>query len=99
MSDIRIQNDMVNLNESRAEKIREQKQETAMEFERIFAKHLVQELTKGSFKSGDNFGSGSFKLYRNHIIDTLSNQLAEQRKLGMADMLTKHWDLPTDTDK
>jgi len=99
MNDIRLNTGMVNLEESRAEKVLEQKKETAMEFERIFSRHLVQELTKGSFKTGDSYGSSSFKMYRNHIVDTLANELASQRKLGMADMLMKHWDLPINTDK
>ena len=97
MSDVRIQpNSPINLRESRNEQIQEKKLDTAMEFERIFSKHLVEELTKNSFKMGDTFGSGSFKVYRDHITDTLANELAEQRKLGMADMLIKHWDIEDD---
>lgn len=99
MSDLKINSNPINLRESRNEQIQEKKMDTAMEFERIFARHLVQELTKDSFQAGDNFGSGSFKIYREHITDTLANELAGQRKLGMADMLIKHWDLEPESGK
>lgn len=72
----------------------EQKEEIAMEFERIFAQRLVQEMTKGMFDSGDNQGvmSSGNEMYRRQIIDTLSGALAEQRKLGMADVVSKYLD-------
>lgn len=69
-----------------------QKEDTAMEFERIFARHLVEEMTKGSFKMDDNaIGSSSFAMYRDHITETLANEIANQKKLGMADLVMKHW--------
>lgn len=70
-----------------------------MEFERMFTRQLVQEMTKGLFKQDDNQGvmtSGN-EMYRNHIVDTLSQALAEQEKLGMSEMITRHWDLKAET--
>lgn len=73
------------------------KEEMAMEFERMFARQLVQEMTKGLFKQDDKqsmMSSGS-EMYRSHIVDTLSEALAQQEKLGMSDMISKHWNLNT----
>ena len=64
-----------------------QKQEAAQDFEEIFARKLVQEMTKDSFKMGDNnspMGSSN-NLYRKYITDTLAGEIAAQRKLGMAE--------------
>lgn len=80
------------LKEAEKSKTQTLKEDTAMEFERIFAKHLVEEMTKGSFKMDDNaIGSGSFGMYRDHITETLANEIANQKKLGMADLVMKHW--------
>ena len=76
-----------------------EKENTAMEFERIFARHLVEEMTKGSFKMDDNaIGSSSFGLYRDHITETLANEIANQKKLGMADLVMKHWKIKPQED-
>jgi Rod binding domain-containing protein len=72
----------------------EKKEEMAMAFEKLFARQLVQEMTKGLFKSDDKkpmMGAGN-GMYRDHIVDTLSQELAEQKKLGMADMITRYVD-------
>jgi Rod binding domain-containing protein len=68
------------------------REEVATNFEKIFARKLVKELTKDSFKMGDNKGmmGQSNNLYRRHIIDTLASEIAKQRKLGMADLVTKY---------
>lgn len=80
------------LQQDQQERYQEKKEEMAMEFERVFARHLVEEMTKGSFKMSDNvYGAQSFSINRTHITDTLATELAEQRKLGMADMVLKHW--------
>ena len=74
--------------------VEDKKAEMAMEFERLFARQLVQEMTKGLFKQDDNnsmMASGN-QVYRNHIVDTLSQALAEQEKLGMSDMISRYWD-------
>ena len=67
-------------------------EEIATRFEKIFARKLVSELTKESFEMGDNSGplGRSNNLYRHHIVDTLANEIAEQRKLGMAELITKY---------
>ena len=71
----------------------QKKEEVAMEFEKIFARKLVSEMTKDSFKMSDNSGvmGSANNLYREHITDALANELASQRKLGMADLVTKYW--------
>lgn len=72
----------------------QKKEEMAMAFEKLFARQLVQEMTKGLFESDDKqrmTGAGS-GMYRDHIVDTLSQELAEQKKLGMADMITRYLD-------
>jgi len=69
------------------------KMETAIEFEHIFARHLVQEMTKGLFDApeGQAFTGHSASFYREHITGTLAKELAEQQRLGMADLILKHW--------
>ncbi|HLR77203.1 MAG TPA: hypothetical protein VK106_06045 [Balneolaceae bacterium] len=69
-------------------------EEVAFEFEKIFARQLVQQMTKGLFENDDNntmmSGSG---LYRKHIVDTLSEELAKQNKLGMGDLVLRYIEL------
>lgn len=98
MSDIQNPTNTKSLDSIRSQyrnRFEKKKGEMAMEFERVFAKHLVKELTEGSFKMGGEEGmfSSSSKMYRRHIVDTLANHLAKEKQLGMADMLKKHWDL------
>lgn len=69
-----------------------QKEQAANDFEEIFAKHLVKEMTKNSFKmSGSGMMGNANNMYRQHITDTLAQELASQRKLGMADLVTQYW--------
>ncbi|MCW9705353.1 hypothetical protein [Fodinibius salsisoli] len=70
----------------------EKKEEVAMQFEKMFAKQLVNEMTKDSFKMGDKNGVAgrANSMYRHHITETLATEIAEQRKLGMADMISKY---------
>ena len=71
----------------------ENKEETAMEFERFFAQHMVQEMTKGLFEhEGNGVVGNSGNFYRDFITGTLADELAAQRRLGMADLIIKHWD-------
>lgn len=78
------------LGEGRSEEIK--KEQAAVDFEEIFARHLVKELTKGSFKMADNYtGMGANNLYREFITDALARELAAQRKLGMADLVSRYW--------
>lgn len=68
------------------------KQEVATAFEEIFARQLVREMTKGSFKMDDkNSLMGSGGLYRTYIVDTLATELAKQHKLGMAELINEYW--------
>lgn len=80
------------MTESRREELR--KEQAATDFEEIFAKYLVNELTKDSFNMSDNeSGMGQTNsLYREFITDALSSELAAQRRLGMADLITRYWD-------
>jgi len=68
------------------------KEEVAVKFEKIFARRLVSTLIKDSFKMGDkNAMMGqSNNLYRQHIVNTLADEIARQRKLGIADMIAQY---------
>lgn len=70
-----------------------QKEEAATDFEELFARHLVKEMTKDSFKMTDNNGvmGQSNNMYREYITDALAGELADQRRLGMADLVTRYW--------
>lgn len=82
---------MKQVSEQRSEDLR--KEQAASDFEEIFAKHLVKEMTKDSFKMSDNGGvmGNANNLYREHITDALAKELADQRKLGMADLVSQYW--------
>lgn len=69
------------------------KEDSAMEFEQMFARQLVREMTSGLFEeNSENAMMGaSGGLYREHIIDTLSSELARQEKLGMAEKVRRFW--------
>ena len=77
------------------------KEKSATEFEEIFARHLVKELTKDSFKMSGGTGmmGNANNMYREFITDALASELATQRKLGMADLVSKYWNNSADTDK
>ncbi len=77
------------------------KEKAANDFEEIFAKHLVKEMTKDSFKMSDNSGAmgNANNLYREHITDALAKELADQRKLGMADLVSRYWNQSTESSK
>ncbi|SMO58765.1 hypothetical protein [Fodinibius sediminis] len=72
---------------------RESPREIGAKFEQLFARQLVQEMTKGLFKNDDkqsmigNAGSG---LYRQHIIDTLSKELARHQDLGIGKQIAQY---------
>jgi len=75
-------------------KLPENKMETAVEFERIFARHLVQEMTKGLFEApeGQALTGRSASMYREYITGTLAQELAREQRLGMAELIINHWD-------
>ena len=77
--------------DDRHETIRREK--TAEEFEELFARHLVREMTKNTFEMADNNGGlgQANSMYREFVTDTLAGKLASQRQLGMADLVTKYW--------
>lgn len=68
-----------------------EKESAAVQFEEIFAKHLVEELTKDSFKIEGGMMGNANKMYREFITDALASELAAQRKLGMADLVSRYW--------
>ena len=82
------------LSESR--KQTQDREKTAVQFEEIFAKHLVSELTKNSFKIDGGMMGNANKMYREFITDALATELAAQRKLGMADLVTQYWNINKD---
>lgn len=69
------------------------KEDSAMEFERLFARQLVREMTSGLFEENreNSMMGASGGLYREHVIDTLSSELARQEKLGMAEKVRRFW--------
>lgn len=70
------------------------KEQTAIQFEELFARHLVKEMTKSVFQmQGGTMGNNnSYHLYQEFVTDALATQLAAQKKLGMADLVSRHWD-------
>jgi len=69
----------------------ESKQTLPQEFERLFARQLIQELTKDLFENKEGVStSGSGNLYKQQIVDVLSNELAKQEKLGIADAVEQY---------
>jgi Rod binding domain-containing protein len=83
------------LNQLRSERSSDlQKEKAATDFEEIFARHLVKELTKDSFKmsGGSGMMGNSNNMYREFITDALASELAQQRRLGMADLVSRYWD-------
>jgi Rod binding domain-containing protein len=73
------------------------KEKIAEAFEEIYARQMVKAMTKGLYKSNDNgiMGAGS-DIYRMQIINTLSQELAEQHKLGIADMIAHYFNQESD---
>lgn len=84
---------------SAASKIENEKMAT--EFEQIFARQLVNEMTKGMFEMDDknNIMGQSMNFYRYHITDALSSELAKNHEFGIADMLMKHWNATSNENK
>lgn len=77
-----------------ADRLQMKKEETAMEFEQLFARQLVSQMTEGLFKGNeDAMMNASSDVYRDHIVDTLSSELAQQEKLGMAELVRRYWEL------
>ena len=73
----------------------QKREEVAQTFERLFAKHLVEEMTKNTFEKSENSPASSSH-YREYITDALANEMAAQEKLGMAELLRKHWKIDND---
>ena len=68
-----------------------EKENAAVEFEEIFARHLVKELTKDSFKMEGGMMGNANSMYREFITDALATELAAQKRLGMANLVTQYW--------
>ncbi len=91
-----ITNNPINLDISKAEDLvalkkdnRKSLEDVGKDFELIFAKKLVNEMTKNSFDIGGKdapMNSGN-SMYRHHITDTLAKELANQGSLGLADLI------------
>ncbi|MDC3296743.1 rod-binding protein [Balneolaceae bacterium] len=91
-----IDNKPINISLSKVEDLislkkdnRKSIEEVGKEFELIFAKKLVNEMTKNSFDIGGKdapMNSGN-SMYRHHITDTLAKELADQGSLGLADLI------------
>ncbi|MEQ8525918.1 hypothetical protein [Gracilimonas sp.] len=101
---MKVDDSFLNIARNQVDKNRSQdlqKEKAATDFEEIFAKHLVNELTKDSFKMSDNGGmmGQSNNMYRSFITDALASELAAQRKLGMADLVSRYWDQSSASSK
>ena len=91
-----ITNNPINLDTSKAEDLvalkkdnRKSLEDVGKDFELIFAKKLVNEMTKNSFDIGGKdapMNSGN-SMYRHHITDTLAKELANQGSLGLTDLI------------
>lgn len=81
---------------SASRKLELQKENAAVQFEEIFAKHLVTELTKNSFKMEGGIMGNANAMYREFINDALATELAAQRTLGMADLVSRYWKQSTE---
>lgn len=91
-----ITNNPINLDTNKAEDLvalkkdnRKSLEDVGKDFELIFAKKLVNEMTKNSFDIGGKdapMNSGN-SMYRHHITDTLAKELANQGSLGLADLI------------
>ena len=91
-----ITNNPINLDTIKAEDLvalkkdnRKSLEDVGKDFELIFAKKLVNEMTKNSFDIGGKdapMNSGN-SMYRHHITDTLAKELANQGSLGLADLI------------
>ncbi len=83
--------------DERREEIRREK--TAVDFEELFARHLVNEMSKNTFRPSEgpaDMGQ-SGTLYREFITDALAGELAAQRKLGIAEMVLKYQERNTES--
>lgn len=71
-----------------------QQQELAVEFERIFARQLVEQMTRSLFENDEEgvMKSGG-AIYREHIVDILSSELGKQEALGIAEIVRNQWGL------
>lgn len=72
-------------------------EEAARDFEEVFVRQFVSEMTKGLFKSslaGDNgpsWMSAQQDLQRDTLTDTLTRHLTDSGHMGIADMLRRQW--------
>jgi Rod binding domain-containing protein len=94
---MKVEDSFLNMARNEVGKNRSQnleREKAATDFEEIFAQHLVKELTKDSFKMSDNGGimGQSSNIYRSFVTDALASELAAERKLGMADLVSRYWD-------
>ncbi len=81
------------------ESLKDRKESVPLEFEKIFARHLVEEMTKGMFEADEEQPMmQSQSMYKDHITDTLADHLADQRELGIADMVEHFWDDRLESD-
>ncbi len=70
--------------------------EIASEFEKIFARQMISQMTKGIFESesGGVLNSGN-SIYSEQVTDVLAEAFAEQEPLKIADMVRSYWNQKT----
>jgi Rod binding domain-containing protein len=90
----------INNNNTNAHFSERKKEKVATSFEKIFARQLVEQMTKGLFKHDDKgiLEAGN-SIYRTHIVDTLSQELASQHKLGIGKMVMQYFNQKLDDNK
>ncbi len=93
MNTINIPQLPVSHTQTESAKIKPDTENIAKEFERIFARQMIQQMTKDLFDNSNSKGilkSGS-NLYKEQITDVLAVAFAEQEHLGMAEMIRNFW--------
>jgi Rod binding domain-containing protein len=89
-----------NTNAPKAHHSEKKKEKVATAFEKIFARQLIEQMTKGLFKHDDKgIMEAGNSLYRTHIVDTLAQELASQHKLGIGEMVMNYFNQKSDNNK
>lgn len=94
-----LQNTVAN-SQAVSDKKLSQQEDVSMEFERIFARQMIEQMTKSMFDNSDSQGimkSGS-GMYKEQITDVLADAFAEQEPLKIAKMMRSYWASKTDSE-
>lgn len=82
----------IHFEEARARQLKQKIDQAALDFEKVFARQMVEQMTKEVFNGTDNkYSDPAANIYKSQISETLANELAEQESLGMAKILRENW--------